>query len=320
MKSSRDLKILQIIAIIGAIVVIGWILWKVFLRWYAPGVEYCGEQIQDSKWEISTNAFTIQSAPAIFNVDLPQRIPRILHQTAPQTELDIQVYETCMINRGMNPEYEYRFYTDQEVHAFIQTHFPQYVDLFETVIPGAYRADLFRYMVLYVHGGVYLDCKSSTILPLRDFLPPNATFASFRDRVPGTIQISFLSSTPQHPVIGACIVESFRQIARQAYGRNDLDITGPMVCGRMFNRVLGRDELAPIDVGRHGVEGEWVILGTFKVVRSSQNYEILVDAFDRPLVSRACGSYYQGGLWTPSFNRYSYRWLMRRVYQPKTTA
>ena len=312
-------KTLLVLAIVAVIVTTLISQQEIFIGMVGPNYERFVQESNAPHWTMQTNSFHVQSTPAFLQVSDAQRIPRILHQTAPRADLDIQVYETCMINRGMNPEYEYRFYTDREMNEFIQTYFPQYKDLYDTVIPGAFRADLFRYMVLHVHGGVYLDCKSSTILPLRDFLPPNATFASFLDKISTTIQISFLAATSKHPVIEACITQAFDHIARQEYGRFAFDITGPMLCGRMFNRVLGHDELDLIEIGAYGVEKDLVILGALKHVGPSQNYEVLVDGSDQPLVSRACGKYYQSRLLTDHWNSYGVQWFTGRVYKTPLT-
>lgn len=243
----------------------------------------------------------------------PSRIPRILHQTSKENELELQVYETCIINREMNHEYDYRFYNDDDIRQFVKTYFPERVKAFNSVIPGAYRADLFRYMVLYIHGGVYMDCKSSTIVPLRQFLPPDASMATFRDRVRGTIQISFLAAEPRHPVIERSLQIAFQRIDRREYGDNMLDITGPQVCGRALNELEGRPSKQPIEVGRYPQTNS-IVLGSMQIDEQT-NDEILNDGNNQPLISRGCGSYYKNRVKLVNmWDQYSVRWLTGRVY------
>lgn len=70
-----------------------------------------------------------------------------------------------------NPEYEYNMFDDDESLKFIKENFKKEVaDAYENVIPGAYKADLWRYCVLYIHGGVYLDIKNKVMKPLREII------------------------------------------------------------------------------------------------------------------------------------------------------
>lgn len=54
--------------------------------------------------------------------------------------------------------WEYRFYTDERAKIFLATHFPPEVkEAYDDLIPGAFKADLFRYCILFIYGGVYAD-------------------------------------------------------------------------------------------------------------------------------------------------------------------
>jgi len=63
-----------------------------------------------------------------------------------------------------NPSYERKHYGDDEAHTFMKEHCgSDAAHAYECLAPPAYRADLFRFCALYVHGGLYLD--SDTIGP-----------------------------------------------------------------------------------------------------------------------------------------------------------
>jgi mannosyltransferase OCH1-like enzyme len=54
--------------------------------------------------------------------------------------------------------WQHKFYTDVESASFLDTHFPKEVrEAYDTLLPGAFKADLFRYCVLLIYGGVYAD-------------------------------------------------------------------------------------------------------------------------------------------------------------------
>ena len=54
--------------------------------------------------------------------------------------------------------WSYQFYDDAAAAKFLSLHFPPEVrEAYDAIIPGAFKADLFRYCVLLIRGGVYAD-------------------------------------------------------------------------------------------------------------------------------------------------------------------
>lgn len=105
-----------------------------------------------------------------------QRIPKILHQTFHGKILPQAIQENIKKIRATNPEWEYRFYDNEDIVVFIQNNYDPYmVDYFNRINPkyGAAKADLFRYLLMYKCGGVYIDIKSSLRKPLDDVLKEN---------------------------------------------------------------------------------------------------------------------------------------------------
>jgi hypothetical protein len=80
--------------------------------------------------------------------------------------------------KELNPGWEYRFYEDADIEAYISMHFPWALAYLKRIKPhyGAAKADLFRYLLMYEEGGVYLDIKSSVSRPLDEVLHPNDSY------------------------------------------------------------------------------------------------------------------------------------------------
>lgn len=103
-------------------------------------------------------------------------IPRIIHQiffrerdpsAALPTALAAQVSEL----RCANPGWQHRLYNLQAMRSYIGEHLNvAMLDRFDSIGRGygAAKADLFRYLVLYREGGVYVDIKSSLSRQLDD--------------------------------------------------------------------------------------------------------------------------------------------------------
>jgi mannosyltransferase OCH1-like enzyme len=86
-------------------------------------------------------------------------IPRIVHQTWHE-KLDPDKYPNMsrLVQSFRFSGWEHRFYRDDQSASFLSTHFPPEVrEAYDTLLPGAFKADLFRYCVLLIHGGLYAD-------------------------------------------------------------------------------------------------------------------------------------------------------------------
>jgi hypothetical protein len=102
-------------------------------------------------------------------------IPKIIHQTYPNAHQNLPSILEENIRRimGLNPGWEHRLYDDSEIAEFIGSAYGQRVlDYYNRIDEkyGAARADLFRYLLIYKHGGVYLDIKASLEKPLDSVL------------------------------------------------------------------------------------------------------------------------------------------------------
>lgn len=95
-------------------------------------------------------------------------IPKIIHQTYHQkTKIPMKVYDN--INKYAS-NYEHKIYDDNDCIKIIEDNFPKYyVDVFKRMKLGAHKADLFRYCILFLYGGIYLDIKTQLIEPIPEF-------------------------------------------------------------------------------------------------------------------------------------------------------
>lgn len=97
--------------------------------------------------------------PPAYKRDPSRLIPRVVHQTWFEVITPTKYPNMSrMVQSFMRSGWEYKFYTDAQAGDFLVTHFPKEVlEAYDTLRPGAFKADLFRYCVLLIHGGVYAD-------------------------------------------------------------------------------------------------------------------------------------------------------------------
>ena len=114
-------------------------------------------------------------------------IPKHIYQTwRTKTALPPKMQECMQHNSRLAPEYVHHLYDDADCRAFIAAHFDaEVLQAYDALIPAAFRADLWRYCVIFVNGGVYMDAKYRLTGPLDDWLHGNdGVFVLERD-LPG---------------------------------------------------------------------------------------------------------------------------------------
>jgi len=127
----------------------------------------------------------------MFEVDkLHGWLPKIIHQTYPDRKLPSFYQQNITRIKQLSPGWDYRFYDDRDIENYIARHFPEVLNYYNRIDAryGAARADLFRYLVIYNEGGIYLDIKSTVTRPLNEVLPAKETYLlSHWDNGPGNM-------------------------------------------------------------------------------------------------------------------------------------
>ena len=96
-------------------------------------------------------------------------IPKVIHQTWKTKVLDAKLQEWTSSWRRLNPSWKYQLWDDDDCEKFMQAHYPNLMSVYKALTP-VQRADLFRYGVLYVHGGFYADIDAVCSAPLDSFI------------------------------------------------------------------------------------------------------------------------------------------------------
>ena len=175
------------------------------------------------------------SAPAekVYDVSGLGVIPRIIHQTWATRNLHPDMQTAVNAIKAANPGWSHRLYDDETARKFIIQHFGSHVTwAYDTLIPGTYKADLFRYCVMYVYGGVYLDIKYVPVdgFSFESWLPNETYVLEFG---PFVYQGCFMCP-PKHPRLKAAIDHVVANVRNGFYGDCHVCTTGPHMFGRLF--------------------------------------------------------------------------------------
>ncbi|GAC1409885.1 MAG: hypothetical protein NVSMB6_10040 [Burkholderiaceae bacterium] len=170
--------------------------------------------------------------------DIPEAtvIPKLIHQTSSTKDLPAELQQNIANLKALNPDWEYRFYDDNDIHVFLKSNYNKRIlEYFNRINPvyGAARADLFRYLLVYKLGGVYLDIKSTATRPLNKVLHQTDRFllsgwqnrpgerfegwgipADVKGVVGGEYQQWYIIAAPGHPFLRAVILRVLKNIDR----------------------------------------------------------------------------------------------------------
>lgn len=170
-------------------------------------------------------------------------IPNIIHRTHAYRYVNRSMYKYCHQEWvRLNPEYKMRWYSNGDCYRYIHGLGDEIEDSYNTLVPGAYKADLWRLYILYEFGGIYVDSYAHPIKSLKWILrgcfnpESEHQFISVKDEC--GIHNGFIICTPKHPFIKQCILDILVNIRNKDYTDHDLAITGPIRLLRSVNKVL----------------------------------------------------------------------------------
>ena len=170
----------------------------------------------------------------------PLRIPRVNIQTNFNRTVPPTMRSLMQKLIDMNPTFAYRYFSDDEAMPFAREHCGARVwRAMLRLRAGAFRADLWRYCVLWSQGGVYIDTDFEGIVPLDAFLRPDDEFVVPEDNHNDYLFNAFMASTSKHPLAYALMMEAVRRVEfRHHIGsskRAEMRFYHPRLRGETYN-------------------------------------------------------------------------------------
>ena len=214
-------------------------------------------------------------------------IPLDIYQTWSTKDLPAKMRERVELIKAQNPRFTHHLYDDNDCREFIQTHFKEDVlDAYDRLIPGAYKADLWRLCVLFINGGIYMDIKFCCVNGFK--------------LIELTEREHFVKDRPHNSIYNALMVckkgniflyKSIRQIVENVknkyYGLCPLWPTGPkMLWSVMINNKLGINiDMQHYDGGGYIIYKNVFVISTeypqYNDERNVQNNKINKKRYDK---------------------------------------
>jgi mannosyltransferase OCH1-like enzyme len=214
------------------------------------------------------------------------KIPKKIFQTWKTSSISENlklITDTWKLN---NPGYDYFLYDDNMCRNFISESFNKEVlDAYDKIKVAAYKADLWRYCILYKYGGFYADIDTLCIGKIQDFINQNVDYIVPIDLNNGIgnycLFNSFIGTVPKNPILLQCIMQIVYNINHDVIPTFNLDISGPGLLGQKTNIYLG---LPPFEsfIGSEGIKTATtnennVIIKTIHFLHFNQYTEYVAD-------------------------------------------
>lgn len=196
-------------------------------------------------------------------------IPLHIYQTWHTKKLPPKMRECVEKLKKDNPEFEHHLYDDKMCRMYIKQNYSEDVlNAFDKLVPGAYKADLWRYCILYKEGGIYLDIKFKCArnfklieLTQKEHFVLDRPFAkiinvaeelniinnlNYYSNIFLNIDTNFWQNRnlgiynavmvckPKNPYLLECINKIVKNTKTNYYGYNPLYVTGPGLLGDIY--------------------------------------------------------------------------------------
>ena len=190
-----------------------------------------------------------------FKPDYNSIIPRNIYQTWFTKELPPKMRERVELLKSQNPRFNHYLYDDNDCREFIKNNFKSdVVNAYDCLIPGAYKADLWRLCVLFIHGGIYMDIKLICVNGFRLIeLTENNHFV--KDRPTNSIFNTLMVSQKGNLFLYKAIRQIVENVNRKYYGNTPLCPTGPEMLGSL---IINNNLKINVDM-RHYDDGGYII-------------------------------------------------------------
>jgi mannosyltransferase OCH1-like enzyme len=198
-------------------------------------------------------------------------IPLNIYQTWHTKDLPPLMQNAVNSIQKLNPNFNYYLFDDNDCREFIKEHFDKFVlYAFDRLIPGAYKADLWRYCVLYKKGGIYLDIKYKPNNNFR-FITMTEKEHFVLDADNHGIYNALMVCLPGNKILLKAINTIVLHVKNKYYGNSCLDPTGPGLLQKFFNR----EEKNSLDMKHKfyfSVDYRYVYFNNYIILQSYRGY------------------------------------------------
>ncbi len=223
---------------------------------------------------------TINTINVIENNMPNKEIPFNLFMTWDNKDMPTNMKKSVEMVMSKNSEFNFYIYDDEDCRNFLRKYFiKDVVDSFDSLIPGAYKADLWRYCVLYYYGGIYQDIKYQ---PVGKFKYIELTDKEYfvKDRAIGGSGIynALLICKAGNNILYKCIKQIIYNVKNKYYGTSSLEPTGPL----LMKKFLSPNELKDALIFNKINTNDYILKNNKRILKAYNNYRLEQQKSSKP--------------------------------------
>jgi len=193
-------------------------------------------------------------------------IPKIIWQTCSFELNSIPRYIQSPIDtwKDKNPTWEYRYSTHEDCENFIlSTYGDEYLEIYKNIAQGQIKADFWRYLVIYEHGGVYADVDTVCLDPIESWVDLDKELVlTTNDYVElgGEVLVQWcFAAAPKSLVLKSVIDKMLSLMKLKNYKNIDVSETGPLMWDQAIKEQMPNDKVKvnPFGVQHFGANNRW---------------------------------------------------------------
>lgn len=169
-----------------------------------------------------------------------------MHQTWRTQDIPQQFVQWQTQWRKLHPHWEYRFYDDSDIRRIILDRAPSWLKVHDRLPRQIQRVDMFRYLIVYLDGGLYADLDTEPYRPSDELLKgASCVFgiehhlglllnSQFRYPHPWQIANFIFAAAPGHQFFGELLDRIGEYASRPVRQEDDVEeTTGPRMLTRL---------------------------------------------------------------------------------------
>ncbi len=201
-------------------------------------------------------------------VNINMDIPHHISQTWETYDVP-PVWSECIPSiKEQMPHWKHSLHSAADRRLFVQKYFTPFLDKFDAYPYNVQRADAWRYLYLYINGGIYMDLDYIVKRPLDQLLanlPEADLYVVYSGNVGKVITNSFIVAKPYCPIFLDIYQELYKDKPWWAIGRHleVMTTTGPILFNRIVKKYRRHPEL--------GVKVHFIPRDKFYVCSSCQD-------------------------------------------------
>lgn len=194
-------------------------------------------------------------------------IQKTIFQTFKTSKIPFLTRWHISVLKKRNPDYDYQFYDDARIEAFIKEAYGEDVyALYDSINIGAAKADFFRYAILYKKGGIYLDIDSLILRKLDDFILPNdSAIIALEGNRNFFIQYALFFEAG-HPFLRKTLDVIMQNIRENKYPNDVHSMTGPTAYTFAINQCL--KEQPDVKFRQIGVNYDFIVKFSYPMAKT----------------------------------------------------